>query len=621
MPKINLFALPSQTTLLFAGILLVIGIPLLAGFALRFQLLLPLLPVVVLFFTLWDFLIEPDRQLARLRAAPLPPGGDWLTERVRALARGVATPSPTLRMTDAVQTPFVLGTWRRRWLIVPTWFFTLWPEGPNDTAADTDLDVVLLHELAHFVNHDAWLTALARSLLKMTVAVTAVYWFMWLWQPILYAVGIAYLPALLEIYAPLLALFPSDVQALIHAPPPMTPARAMTYWLELALALAPLLIGALFLWRRDWNLLLQVREVYADARVASWLEAATPLEAALDRFRPRRAPAPAPLRSWLNLHFWQRQPQTPKNAPLSWALDLPLKDSWAPAPQPQMTTRRAVLRHPEHAYGTSKQLGIRSGVIVMLFYIIQASLLAPGQVGIGLELAIGVGFVVLALGLTPLMLVRLPDMRAIRREITAVTGWFVLAPIAVLTPLLLLAATTVLLWPQAIDIVLYAVAGASPTEFAPVLEDPVGYIVQVVVGAFVAFVVAAPIVLWLALWLDMRLKQRILTWSGAPWLAQHSALIFSVTTLVLGMVLWLGVLPLISVLAFPFILTIGPGMTVRLVAAMLLLLVASAIFWRSDQRWHGCCPTCGGEVTAPPHLGATCARCHAVLAPWLLARY
>ena len=72
MPKLNLFTLPSQTTILFAGIFLVIGVPLLAGFTLRFQVLLPLLPVVVLILTVWDFLVEPDRLLAWWRAAPLP---------------------------------------------------------------------------------------------------------------------------------------------------------------------------------------------------------------------------------------------------------------------------------------------------------------------------------------------------------------------------------------------------------------------------------------------------------------------------------------------------------------------------------------------------------------------
>ena len=71
MHKLNPFALPSQPTPLFAGIFLVIGGPLLAGFALRLQLLLPLLPVVVALFTLWDFLNAPDRQLAALRACLL----------------------------------------------------------------------------------------------------------------------------------------------------------------------------------------------------------------------------------------------------------------------------------------------------------------------------------------------------------------------------------------------------------------------------------------------------------------------------------------------------------------------------------------------------------------------
>lgn len=50
--RLNLFALPSQTSLVFLGILIVIGLPLLMSLSGRFALLLPLLPVVVVLFTL-----------------------------------------------------------------------------------------------------------------------------------------------------------------------------------------------------------------------------------------------------------------------------------------------------------------------------------------------------------------------------------------------------------------------------------------------------------------------------------------------------------------------------------------------------------------------------------------
>lgn len=617
MHKLNLFALPSQTTLLFAGIFLVIGAPLLAGFALRFQLLLPLLPVVVALFTIWDFLNAPHRRLAALHAAPLPPNGNWLRDYLVTLAGEVKTAPPSICISTRLDAPLVFGTWRRRWLVIPAWFLVTWPDGPRDPDDDDLLEVVLRHELAHLVNRDSWLTALARSLLKMTVAVAGVYWFMWLWQPILYAAALPYLPALVRSYAPLLALFPPEVQALMSAPPAMTPARALTYWLELAMALAPLLIGALFLWWRDWNLLLRVREVYADARVARWLGDIDPLEAALDRYKAIPRPPLPPQRKG---RFWRGRAAAELAQPLGWGLDAPLRVSLSLSPQPSIDTRRDVLRCPEKVYGTRREIGVRSGVIVMLFYLIQASLLAPNQSGIGLELALGAGFVALALGLTPSMLVHLPDHGAIRRDLAVATGWFVLVLAVVLGPLILLALVAAQLWPGGLDIVLYAVAGASPATFAPVLDDPAGYLVQVAVGASAAFGIAAPVLLWLALWLDMRLKQRILTWYGAPWLAQHSAVVFSAVTLVLGLALWLVVLPLVSVLAFPLILEIEPGTLAGLAVAGVVVAAAGLLFWRADRRWRGCCPACGGASHVPPQMGATCAHCHAVLAPWLLAR-
>jgi hypothetical protein len=622
-PRLNLFALPSQTTILFAGILLVIGAPLLSAFTPRFQVILPLLPLVILLFTLWDFLIEPHRTLDRFPAYPLRPSAAWLGELVAVLADAVATQPPTIRVSAAINTPFILGTWRRRWLIVPAWFLEKWPDSPRDSQHDDYLDVVLRHELAHFVNHDAWLTALARSLLKMTLLVGAVYWFMWLWQPILYRLGVAYLPAFVSMYAPLLAFFPSEVQAIVQQPPPMTTARAVTYWLELAMTLAPLLAGALLLWRRDLNLLLRVREVYADARVAAWLGGTAPLHAALDWFRAEASKHPTKdARSHKRWSFRRWPPHhVQTNQPLAWGLDAPVQLSLSPGPQPGISTRRAVLEQPAHIYGTAQTIGVRAGVIVLLFYIIQASLLAPVRVGMGLELAIGAGFVVLSLGLTPLMLVRLPNQRAARHAITTATGWFVLMLVATLGPLILLALISVSIWPQGLDIVLYAIAGDAPAAFAPVLDDPMGYMVQVSIGAFVAFIVAAPVILWLCLWLDMWLKQRILTWYGAPWLAQRSVLAFSITALVLGVVLWLGVLPLVSVLVFPLILEITANTVASLVVSAILLLVATSLFWRNDRRWRGRCPACDAQSSSPPYLGQRCEHCQSVLAPWLLARY
>ena len=86
--RLNLFALPSQTTLIFAGILIVVGLPLLLSLTGRFALLLPLMPLVVLLFTLWDFLAEPVRIKRRYAAQPLMGvDGAWLTRWVEVVSR------------------------------------------------------------------------------------------------------------------------------------------------------------------------------------------------------------------------------------------------------------------------------------------------------------------------------------------------------------------------------------------------------------------------------------------------------------------------------------------------------------------------------------------------------
>lgn len=77
-----------------------------------------------------------------------------------------------------------------------------------------------------------------------------------------------------RLLAPLLVLFPADIQQFVSQPPSLTAADVLVMETMIAVALWPLIVGALLLWRATWNALLQVREQAADARVASWGRAA-----------------------------------------------------------------------------------------------------------------------------------------------------------------------------------------------------------------------------------------------------------------------------------------------------------------------------------------------------------
>ena len=620
-PRLNLFALPSQTTVLFAGILFVAGAPLLLRFDLRFVLLLPLLPLAVPAFALWDFLVEPARVRARFAAAPVPPALDALHARWERLSgkAGLSHPPRLLQTAHALRTPFAFGTFRLRYVLLPAWLAEefdraladdLYVQGEGDATA---VEAILRHELAHFANGDVRLTFFARSFLKATVLTLLAYWAALVWQPVIYALIAPRAAELAAATPQLVALLPEPARAVLLDPPTQTAGDILVSLFSLTLAALPLVAGALVLWQRDWNLLLQVRELYADARVVQWMGDWRPIEAGLKWLKGRRAPHIAGAARRL-------APWGPGAAPaLGWPDAQAARGWWRAAPAPSWEQRRAVLERPEAAYGDPAAQGSRAGVLSLLLFVMMSSLLAPAQAGIGAEATLGVAFAALALGLTPTALVQLPDRRAARSAVRrAVLGW--LRVFAWVPPVLALVALfAVLVRPDFLDLTIYSVAGVTPGRFGPAVENPVAYVAQAFAGTAFVYLLAGPLLLALFLRADLALKQRLMNWTGAAWPARRPAAAFLGITAALLALLWFGALPLLNWLAFPGILTPGWG---RGAGVLLALAGAAAGWWavrRGEARYAGVCPACGARTAEPPFLGAHCPQCGAVVAPWLTA--
>lgn len=654
-PRLNLFALPSQTTLVFAGILIVIGLPLVMSLTGRFGLLLPLLPVVVLLFTLWDFLAEPVRmqaawQARRVAAEPSQvtrglseeAGNEdedenreaerWLVKRVAAIAQeaGVQPAPILLKTTRSLDYPRAFGAWRQRYLLLPARLIPLLYQQAGDLNPQKAryVEVILHHELAHFANHDVALFYFARSLLQQTIFVLLAYWFALIWTPIIYQVGVSYLPGIVasaspELLATFSAAFGPQVMEMVRNPPQQTRTMMVIAWLELTMAVMPLVAGAIFLRLRDLNLLLRVRELYADARANAWLGQVAPLIADTQRWlrassfnagAVRVTKTKADARRWPLPRL--RLAGTP---PLSWP-GTPVKSVLRPSPQPEKNRREIVLAQPQLAYGTVADIGRRAGVVVLLLFLIMGSLLAPAQKGIGSEIGIGLGFLVLATGLTPSAIAHLPDLRAVRRDRRRAIGFYMLVFNSVLLVALLLALLGVLLRPGDLDLVMYAIAGSLPTSTAPVMADPVSYIVQAVLGSLLVYFVGAPLLLYAFLALDFRLKQLVLRWYGADWLAQRSAQVLLLISSTLTVVLWLGVAPLLHIVAFPLIIGFDWGLAAGVLLAGLCAAALAYWLWRNDRCYRNRCPQCGYGVEVSFHLGLPCPHCGDQLQPWLAAR-
>jgi len=629
-PKLNIFALPSQTSLLFLIIVVVLGVPVLFSGSKSSFLLLPVLPVGVGLLTLWEFLRQPDVQRRRWRMEGLPAEHDWLRDWIGHLAQQAELQQlPQLLVAHGpLGAPFAFGTWRRHYLAFPAWLLPELAAAVRRTHSDDPaaVEAVLRHELAHFVNQDVWLASFSRSLLKMTVIFMAANWFAMLWLPFTYELlrqAVADWSSLLP--ASLLALLPTDVQQFVGQPPPVTVVDVLVMETMIGVALWPLIVGALLLWRTTWNALLQVREQAADARVATWLRSAAPVGRAMHWFNGVQATAFVTeeetsardrLRSALRTLPGARRAAQP----LAWPGAAATGRWWSP--QPPAAARHTTLARPEQVYGSAAAIGRRAGLAVLLLYGLLASIFAPAGQGANSEIAVGLGFVLLALGLTPMALVEGHNRRLLLWQVGRAVAIYALL-FGVVVMVMLGVAALVLAWqPRSLDLTLYAIAMVAPRgDLTVVVDDPAAWLLQAFLGALLTFGLGLPLLMASAVLADLSFKRWALTWYAAP-LMQRRPKLFLLSVTAMGLlVLWWGAVPLLNLVAFPTIFQPDGAFWLRLGLAALLAVLALGVGLSMHARYAHRCPGCAGRVAGPYTLGKRCSECGRQLNPWLVAGY
>lgn len=629
-PKLNLFVLPSQTSLLFFIIAVVLGIPILLSGSRSSFLLLPVLPIGVALLTLWDFLRQPDIERRRWKMEELPEEHRWLAGWLDSLSRNVGlnqTPHILVAHGD-LSSPFAFGTWRRHYLAFPAW---LLPEmataaGRSHSDDPVAVETILRHELAHFVNQDVWLASLARSLLKMTVVLFAASWFAMVWIPFTYEILRQMVSDWSTLFpTSLLALFPPDIQEFFSQPPALTGADVWVMETMFGIALWPLILGALLLWRTTWNSLLQTREHIADARVASWLHGAAAVGRAIKWFSIVQATSFVEVdlqsTSTGSLFALNTMPGFRRAKPLL-AWPAALLERTRISPQPSSQARYATMAKPERVYGTTGAIGRQAGVAVLMLYLLMASIFAPIGEGINSEIAAGFGFVLLALGLTPNALVHGHDRQLLMCQVIRAVAIYALL-FGVVVMVMLSVSALVLAWqPRSMDLTLYAIAMVAPRgNLQVIVDDPTAWLVQAFVGALVTFAVGLPVLVFAFVLGDLSLKRRVLTWYGAPWLQKRPKLFFLGITVTGAIVMWLGALPLLNLLAFPTIFKTSEAFWLRLAIALLLGMLSAIAIVVLHKRYAHRCPHCASQIPGSYTLGKHCPKCRYVLNQWLVASY
>lgn len=622
--KLNIFALPTRTTILFALIILVVLLPILASLAGDTPLWEPFIVFWMLLLPLRSFLRGPDREKERGQMTDLASQFPVLARHINRLAAQIdLRRKPRLLLSNERGAGLrTFGSFTRHYLAIPE---DRAPELQADLASgDRDkrdgAEAILLHELSHFANRDIVPAFFSQSLLQVALAFMMLSLAVGLLAPFLYNTLVGFFdfaaiwpPEFLQMVE---ASDPQMAQALTN-PPEVGPATWARYELFVFTAHWPLIVGSLILLLFFWRALLRTRELYADARVAQWQGTEYVIQRELLRETVRGAIQP--------VTDMPRRPARVRQGIRAFSFRLlRLRGLFSIlARHPDRQTREKCLEQPDQVYGSDTSIAVTAGVTVVLLNLTLGSLFLSRYLrGPNATVPFVVGFIILSLSLLPTLCALTGSFREIRRKI----GWLVLIFTSIkLVPQYILGITVavaVIVDPQAIELAAYTLVGAGG-ENLPSLGIPTAFILEVfVLRPAILFTIVMPITLILFLWLDSRLKRAALTWYGAPLIQNHPVALLWGLTGWLALVLWFVVLPFYNVATVPTAHTLlDPFILGRMTLTLVTSVIVVFLFATIHRRYAGRCPGCAGVVPSPYRLGMACPHCEELLHPWLLADY
>ncbi|MBU0510193.1 MAG: hypothetical protein KJ638_00630, partial [Chloroflexi bacterium] len=292
--KLNIFALPSQTTLLFGLMITVLLGAVLLGSLGSSPILIWPLALGLLLLPLRAFLARPGREFNRHDIRPAGKNFLCLQQAVETSAQKIGlTHSPKLMINPHDGPLHTIGTFRH-WYVVTSHQEALnLEEKLADSARASTAHAKIIHELYHFKTGDYWKMGYVGELLRLT--------FLFIGWAIAFFFGFGLLlvvaaPDVLQMNPPELVgqidgLTPEIRQAIVQMMPSaaeIVEVRQKAVGINMSLVLnfilsafLPLVLVGLVLWRFYWPKLWRTREFYADAGVVRTQGEIMPFFAAL----------------------------------------------------------------------------------------------------------------------------------------------------------------------------------------------------------------------------------------------------------------------------------------------------------------------------------------------------
>ena len=618
--KINIFAIPSHTAILFW--LVTITLVGAVAFGTRGEAPFPirwLLPVL-LFLTVWGFLSRPDREIRNRRLAPIGDQYPNLRESINMLSNRIGLKkTPVILATDANRR-YIMGSFRRWHIVLGTdQLHNLEAQLSNPDEAER-AEAILLHELYHFKNGDYWQTGFLDVLFRSIFPL--MLWFMFFFGGGMFLLALVSqslvqitpqailekMPAeLLPILEPiLLSSLPSQVEmdGILAKTEGINFIYVVSFVFNISL---PLIIISIILLIFYSHLIWRMREYYADAGVAQTLGSSS------SYFKLSTSKVGTTI----------VDEKSENSIPRGYRRKILIIFSKLGDYLERRTTpsgRTDALLEPQRVFYDWKRIALfLSGLILILEIFLATPLTLPLVGQNPMHFSTLVVVVAVAYFLLPRLVLGISGWQDAVKIILVVNGirlaWLLLT-LSVLWGLYFVAPEYLT---EILRSAIYSVARyAGNTSFDFDLSE-------FIVEASIVNLQQVPIIFILQLISTLSLTflfGRIFKWYS--YLATSEVFKRTVFLLVLGaaIILLFIFLPFsTAILTGDLGLFVQPIMVVQIVVGALTLIGMAFGFYQNDKKYFGKCPRCDKEVTQSRQFLDNCSKCGEVLYPWLWTDY
>lgn len=631
--KLNIFALPSQTTILVVLVICAIYATAIA------------ISVGPTFFPLWPLMVGlailslrgwlgwPERQHRLHHLTPANQQFPALQELIAQLVYDRRLKrTPYLMISQKPVGPYIYGGWRR-------WYIALGQQQAAEIEAslrDQDnrpyIEAVFLHELHHFKLGDHRLIEYTRALLHagwQLLGWGGFFIFGWMILLAILTQDILRMPptaqaARVEAQLPGLGLgqfistiLPPDAewQEVKQIAPNVNPLLAamsalINTWVVVVISAA---LVSLF-----WRKIARLREFYADAAVAH-IQGTSAFLADAHAFI--LSTIPLQLATDEHLSKSQHLKNRFQRSTASIFSRLPATPEWLQY-HPSRTRRIAALDDPRLVFDDWPKSAWLIGLFVLVLDLMLTQTTAQYYLGPWpLHFTVITTFILTSLT----SIVEVVLGRSAWRNSVRVIAVVMLLRTGIVVLMLAIIGISVLVAPyrtgDSFDMIAYPI-----WNYAGVDEDPTAQnLPQLALVASIKMLTELPVgllILLAATWAQLQVTQRVLTWYSYPNAYQHILRIIYGSIALFAGILALAVLPILTdIVRWRFTDALSPSRWIFVIALLLATLAAYWWFRFQDRRYARRCSKCGAVLGGQYQLGRRCNVCDHWLHEWLYIHY